>query len=158
MFTIPTLCSILFFACTSLNLPLLIHCQELALGSRVAPPLDAGRPPFQIRMFAESPPPSQGCFYRAATPPSWTHRGKVILCVGCAPTWCRWWRGAPDCSCCRLAGARQLLCIRVVVPPVAALALLQRRWWWWWACWLVAAGPGIVRQPASLLQLWAIMA
>ena len=50
--SVPLLC---VYHCTSLNLALLIHCQELALGSRVAPPLDAGGQR-RFRMFAETVP------------------------------------------------------------------------------------------------------
>ena len=36
----------------------------------------------QIRMFAESPPASQGCSLGAATPPPRTHRCKVTAWLG----------------------------------------------------------------------------
>ena len=101
-----------------LKLALLIHCQELALGSRVAPPLDAGWHSAKFACLQKVPPASQGCSLGAATPPPRIHRCKVTAWL-----WQFWW------CCTRLlvlqVGAGQLLCIRVVVPPVAALAVVQ---------------------------------
>ena len=59
------------------ELALLIHCQDLALGSRVAPPLDAGWHGAKFACLQKVSPPFQGAVLGVATPPFRSAGGRV---------------------------------------------------------------------------------